>query len=72
MPLLTALKTGRCQEQFGLDERGKGRLNFLSREGREGGKVAERRDDNSPAFQCWVQFANVPSPGGTTGFFKTK
>jgi hypothetical protein len=47
-------------------------LNFLSREGREGGKVAERRDDNSPAFQCRVQFANVPSPGGTTGFAKTK
>jgi hypothetical protein len=28
----------RCQKQFGMDERGKGRLKF-SREGREGGEV---------------------------------
>ena len=29
--------------------------------------VAKRRDDNSPAFQCRVQSANVPSPAGTAG-----
>jgi hypothetical protein len=33
-----------------MDERGKGRLNFLSREGHEGGEVVVRRADNSPAM----------------------
>jgi len=32
--------------------------------------VAERRGDNSPAFQCRVQSTKVASPGGTTGMFK--
>ncbi len=32
--------------------------------------VAERRGDNSPAFQCRVQSTKIASPGGTTGMFK--
>jgi hypothetical protein len=28
---------------------------FLSREGRECGEVAERRDENSPAIHGWVR-----------------
>ena len=30
-------------------------VEFLLREGREGGEVAERRDDNSPAIHGWVR-----------------
>jgi hypothetical protein len=62
----TIRKVAVCQDrrgvrQFGVDERGKGRL-----------VVAARRIDNSPAFQCRVQSANDPSPAGTTGVFKMK
>jgi hypothetical protein len=49
------------QWQFGVDERGKGRL-----------VVAVRRNDHSPAFQCRVQSANDPSPAGTTDVCKSK
>jgi hypothetical protein len=49
------------QWQFGVDERGKGRL-----------VVAARRIDNSPAFQCRVQSANDPSPAGTTDVCQSK
>jgi hypothetical protein len=44
-----------------MDERGKERL-----------AVAERRYENSPAFQCRDKFANIPSPAGTTEVFKSK
>jgi len=30
--------------------------------------VAERRDDNSPAFQCRDHSVNIPSPSGTSEF----
>jgi hypothetical protein len=44
----------------------------MPRQRRWGREVAERRDDNSPAFQCRDQSANIPSPGGTTDVFKMK
>jgi hypothetical protein len=45
---------------------------FLSREGREGGEVAERRIDNSPAIHGWVKRQqNEKVPRGTAeNFFR--
>jgi hypothetical protein len=43
---------------------------FLSREGREGGEVAERRNDNSPAIHGWVsRQPNEQVPRGTAEKF---
>ena len=49
---------------------GRWRNEFLSREGREGGEVAERRDDNSPAIYGWVKRQpNGTVPRGTAEWF---
>jgi hypothetical protein len=34
--------------------------------------VAERHDDNRPAFQCRVGGENIPSPGGTAEVCRMK
>ena len=45
-------------------------VEFLSREGREGGEVAARRDDNSPAIHGWVKRPpNEKVPRGTAEKF---
>ena len=56
----------RCQKQFWDGRTGQRAFEILSRELREGGEVAERRNDNSPAIPGWVKRqSNTKVPRGT-------